>query len=296
MKLKLKKEIVENKELSDNAVLVYVGLVMCMRHKLNRVFANRNMLMFYLTNKEKTSKRFDDSLKEGLQELLDKKIIICKQRNGSDYFLGLDNIQLNDNDKFVFVSYDDVNKILNCSSQRKKSILRFYLLLLGTFIGKNHIKDIREPEKYNNILGMMPQEYLAEIADVSTRTVSDYIKILEELELIYVSRCSFTFKDSKGRVKRHNNIYGLYSNKELIDDFASIRYSMYDDFHQVQNSNATNKARSLMQKYNYLRGGTVYDKATVDVIYNYVSEYNKKHPKKKKDMTPFVKYGYEVDN
>ena len=295
MKLKLKKEIIENKELSDNAILVYVGLVMCMRHNLNRVFANRNMLMFYLTNKEKTTKRFDDSLKEGLQELLDKKVIVCKQRNGSDYFLGLDNIQLDDKDKFVFVSYEDVNKILTCNSQRKKSLLRFYILLNGTFIGKNHIKDIRDPDKYNNILGMMSQEYLAEIADISSRTVMDYIKIFEELKLIYVSRCSFTFKDAQGRIKRHNNIYGRYENKALIDEFADIRYSMYDDIHQVQNTNEINNARSLMQKYNCLRNNTKYDKATVAAIYKYVCSYNEKHPKKAKDMKPFEKYGYKID-
>lgn len=295
MKLKLKKEIIENQELSDNAILAYIGLVMCIKKNLNSVFTNRNMLMFYLTNQEKTSKRFDDSLKDGLQELLDKKIVICKKKNGTDYLLSLVNIKLEEQDKFIFVDYDDIQKILLCNSQRKKSLLRFYLLMLGTFIGKNHIKDIRKPDKYNNILGMMSQEYLAEISDISSRTVTEYIKIFEDLKLMYVSRCSFTFKDKNGRIKRHNNIYGRLKDKELIDEFANIRYSMYDDLHKIQDMNAVNNARSLMQKYNCLRKNTKYDKDTVADIYNYVCSYNEKNPKKAKDMTPFKKYGYKID-
>jgi hypothetical protein len=145
------------------------------------------------------------------------------------------------------------------------------------------------------MLGMMSQEYLAEISNISVHSVVEYTKMLEDLKLIYISRCSFMFKDAKGSVKRHNNIYGKYTDKELVDEFANIRYAMYDDLHQVQSSISTNKARSLMQKYNYLRNDTKYDKETVETIYNYVCEYNKKHPKKQKDMTPFEKYGYKID-
>jgi hypothetical protein len=168
--------------------------------------------------------------------------------------------------------------------------------LLSTFILKNKIKDIREPEKYNNKLGMVSQEYISDILDVSVHTVVEYTKILEQLELLHISRCSFMFKDEKGNVKRHNNIYGRYNDKELIDEFAKIRYDMYDDLHKVKSTTATNNARSLMQKYNYLRGGTKYDKDTVAAIYNYICSYNEKYPKKTKDMKPFKKYGYKIDN
>ena len=114
------------------------------------------------------------------------------------------------------------------------------------------------------------------------------------MSLIYVSRCSFAFKDKNGRIKRHNNIYGRLKDKELIDEFANIRYSMYDDLHQIKNTTIINNARSLMQKYNCLANTTEYDKKTVAAIYEYVCKYNEKHPKKAKDMKPFEKYGYKI--
>ena len=184
---------------------------------------------------------------------------------------------------------------MNSELQSKANILRLYLCMISTFIGKNHITDMREPEKYNNILGMMSQDYLAELSHVSKSSVIEYIRELEKLEIIYISRCAFKFKDKLGKVKRHNNIYGKYECKELIDEFADIRYSMYDDLHKEKKSNIVNNARSLTQKYNCLSNGQEYDKTTIAAIYEYVCNYNDKNPKKAKDMTPFVKYGYKIN-
>ena len=295
MKLKLKKDIVENKELSNNAIVTYIGLVSCLKNDFDNVYTNKNMISYYLTKKKTISRRFEESLRNGLKELIEKNIILCNNKNGTDYFMELTNIKLNEKDKFIFVDFEDIQKILSCSYQGKNGLLRFYICLLGTFISKNKIKDIRETDKYNNILGMMSQEYLAEISNISVHTVVEYIKILEQLELLYISRCSFMFKDGKGNVKRHNNIYGRYVDKDIIDEFTKIRYSMYDDLHKVKSTTATNNARSLMQKYNCLRNDTEYDKKTVDSIYEYVCKYNEKYPKKAKDMKPFEKYGYKIE-
>lgn len=295
MKLKLKKEIIENKDLSNNAFMIYVGITSCYKKDFDFIFLNKNMINFYMTKKVHISKKFDENIRNGIKELLDKKVIICNDKVGSDYYLGLDNIQFDDNEKFTFVDFKDIQTIMISDYKGKNNLLRFYICLLGTFISQNKIKDIREPEKYNNKLGMMSQEYLAELSNISVHSVVEYIKVLEKLELLYVSRCSFMFRDNKGSIKRHNNIYGRYCDRDLIDEFAKIRYDMYDDLHKVKSTTATNNARSLMQKYNYLRGGTKYDKDTVAAIYKYVCSYNEKYPKKAKDMKPFEKYGYVIE-
>lgn len=295
MKLKLKKEIIENKCLSNNAFMIYVGIMSCYKKDFDFVFLNKNMINSYMTKKIHITKKFDENIRSGIKELLDSKIIICNDKVGSDYYLGLKNIQLDDNEKFTFVNFNDIQTIMSSNYKGKSNLLRFYICMLGTFISQNKVKDIREPEKYNNILGMMSQEYLADLCNISVHSVVEYTKVLEKLELIYVSRCSFMFRDNKGSIKRHNNIYGRYADKELIDEFAKVRYDMYDDLHKVKSTTATNNARSLMQKYNCLRGGTKYDKDTVTAIYNYVCSYNEKYPKKAKDMKPFEKYGYVIE-
>ena len=290
MKLKLKKEIIEDKKLSNNAIVTYVGLVACFKNDFDNVFTNKNMIAYYLTKKTIITKRFEESLRKGMAELLDNKIIICERKSGTDYYMETVNIKLNENDKFIFIDFDEVQKILMSSYKGKVGLLRFYICMIGTFLSKNHIKDIRNSEKYSNVLGMMSQEYLAKLACVSTHTAVEYIKILEELNLIYVSRCTFMFKDSNGNIKKHNNIYGRYINKDIIDDFTNVRYEMYDDLHKAQLSYAANKSRSLMQKYNCMQRGTEYSIETINEIYSYINNYNKKHPGNIKDTTIFDKY------
>jgi hypothetical protein len=294
MKLKLSKEIIENKELSNSAIVSYIGLVYCCRFDYEPVFINRNMLSYYLTGQKKISRAFDEVLKSGIKELIDAEAICCEEQNTQNYYFGLKNIKLEDTDKFVFVDFDEIRKIMNCNYKGKIGLLRYYIVLLGTFIVKNRIGNIRDSSKYNNILGMMSQDYIANLAGISSHTAVEYTKILEQLELLYVSRCSFLFKDKKGNVKRHNNIYGRYIDKLLIDEFTKVRYEMYDDLHKMHITAAANNSRSLMQKYNYLTKGKSYNEEIINEIYNYICDYNKKHPDKHKDVSIFKQYGYKI--
>ena len=295
MKLKLNKQIIENKQLSHEAIIVYAGIVSSYKCDCNEVLTNKNMLNYYLTQSRKIPRRFEENLRKGLQELLNKGVIVCKEKIGIDYYFDFKNIKLEEKDKFIFVDFQDIRKIMISDYQNKGGLLRLYLCMLGTFISKNHVQDIRNPEKYNNIIGMMSQKYLCDVTGISSRSIVEYIKALEQLELIYVSRCSFMFKDKKGNVKQHNNIYGRYVDKDLIDEFAQIRYNMFDDLHKVKSATATNNARSLMQKYNRLKNDIKYDNKTVASIYEYICKYNEKYPKKAKDLKPFEKYGYRIE-
>lgn len=295
MKLKLKKEIIENKNLSNNAIVSYLGVVACTRNEFDCIFTNKNMINYYLTNKVTATRHFDDSIRNGLIELFDKHVIICKNKTGTDYYLNDDNLKLKPEDKFVFVDIEDIQKILNCNYKGKLYLLRFYICLLSTFLSKNRILDIRDPEKYNNILGMMSQEYLAYLSGVSVHSVVEYVKLLEELKIIYVYRCSFMFRDAFGNIKRHNNIYGKYKDRDIIDEFAKVKYEMYDDLHKIKFEKTVNTYRSLMQKYNCLIKGKKYDEKTIDDIFRYIVEYNNKNPDKEKDLSVFESYGYTIN-
>lgn len=289
-KIMLKKDIILNKNLSNNAILTYIGLAICLKPGMDLVYADKNMLYYYLSGiSSSIPRRFEENLKNGLNELIDSNIIKCKKKNATSYYFTADDFVINKDDNYVVVCLSEINKIICCSYKGKIGLLRYYVCLLTTFIIKNSVKDVRNPDKYNNKLGMISQEYMSNVVNVSIHTAVEYTKLLEQLELIYVSRCAFMFKDSTGNVKRHNNIYGRYSDREIIDEFTKVRYEMYDDLHKTHISSAANKSRSLMQKYNCLRNGVMYDNNTVNEIYKYICEYNEKHPKKCKDMTVFNK-------
>lgn len=295
MKLKIKKEIIENKELSHNAILAYVGIIACYRYEFDKVFINKNMINYYLTNNTIMPKRFEGNLRDGIRELLDKDIIECYKKNATDYYLNLKNIKLEEDDKFVFIDLEDIQKIMTYKYQGKIPILRFYICLLGTFLSKNSVHDTRDPNKFNNVIGMMSQEYLANLIGISKSSAIEYIKILENLKIIYIYRCHLMFRDAYGNIKKHNNVYGKYKDKDIINDFVKIKYSMYDDLHRVQTEKVINSYRSLMQKYNCLCNGTKYNEKTIEDIFKHVVDYNNKHPKNEKDLTIFKQYGYVID-
>ena len=89
MKLKLNKQVIENKQLTHDAIMAYTGVVASYKCNCNEVLTNKNMINYYLTQTKKMPRRFEDSLKSGVQELLDKHIIICGDKVGIDYYFDL---------------------------------------------------------------------------------------------------------------------------------------------------------------------------------------------------------------
>jgi predicted AAA+ superfamily ATPase len=59
---------------------------------------------------------------------------------------------------------------------------------------------------------MLSVDYLASISNISKTTAIKYTKQLEEMNMLYVVHCSSKFRELNGTIKRHNNIYGRYSN------------------------------------------------------------------------------------
>lgn len=296
IKIILKKDIILNKNLSNQAIMTYVGLAICLKPGVDFIYADKNMIYSYLSGTiASIPRRFDENIKNGLKELIDKNIVTCKKRNSGTYYFNVKDFIVDNNECYLTVYLSEINKIINSTYKGKVSLLRYYLCLLSTIIIDNKIKNIREPDKFNNKIGMVSQEYISDIANVSTHTVVEYTKILEKLELLYVSRCSFMFKDNNGNVKRHNNIYGRYIDRNIIDEFTKVRYEMYDDLHKVHMSSASNNSRSLMQKYNQMVKGKTYSKEVMDSIYNYINQYNKKYPNKHRNMDVFEQYGYYVE-
>ena len=83
------------------------------------------------------------------------------------------------------------------------------------------------------------------------------------------------YLDDNKDIARKNNNYGRYKDADLIKQYATGICDFYKelDSEKAKKELAANKGRSLMQMYNCLRNGVVYDEATKKEIYDYV------HPK-----------------
>ena len=71
----LKREIIESENLTEKGVSVYVALRRIMQKDINEYFTSYNMIAYQLTGVGKNKRAMIDSIKEGLQELIDKNLM-----------------------------------------------------------------------------------------------------------------------------------------------------------------------------------------------------------------------------
>ena len=136
-------------------------------------------------------------------------------------------------------------------------------------------------------------EDLAEDVNISTSTVKDYNKILEEAELIYIRRFNKT-KVVNGKAKRLNNIYGRFTDKYAIDKYAKDRISNLDRIEASNKLNA-NESKSISKQYNDFVNGTY--TGDVSSLYDKCKLYNKAKPDKEKDLSVFDgAFNIDIDN
>ena len=180
------------------------------------------------------------------------------------------------------ISYDDIIAIFSSNAIRCKfELLRFYIQLLGSI--NNGIQVIlSNAECKKSVVGNMTVKALSSIANISIYKVSSYMKILEDMKLIYVIHSKkYYVKDDK--VIRISNIYGRYQDKEYINKYAQ---SLYDFKNAKTYSGQQDPAfmdsdykRKLGQRYRKLISGIKYSRDDVEEIKNYINFENEKYKK-----------------
>jgi hypothetical protein len=292
--MKINKKIIQDKTLSNDAIVSFVGLSMISLPDIN-TYTSVDIISYYLTNNPKPNRKIKDTVRNGLNELIDKKIVICNGRvkNNSVYYIDSKNILVTKN--YITLQQEEIWKILNLNINYSTALLRFYMNLLCTFIVKNNIKDIREPKLYDNKFGMLSINSLCNLTGISNSTAIKYINTLEEIKLLYVVRCSKNFRHENGTIKRHNNIYGKYEDSKIINQYAAIEFKDLNDLKNKQIIEKTNNSRSMLQKYNSLVKGKEYDQYTITALFEFIVQYNNSHPGKERDLDVFEKYGFDIN-
>lgn len=183
---------------------------------------------------------------------------------------------------YLSISYDDITTIFSNNTIRYKfELLRFYIQLLGSI--NNGIQVIlSNTECKKSVIGNMTIKALSSIANISIYKVSSYIKILEDMKLIYVIHSKkYYIKDNK--VIKISNIYGRYQDKEYINKYAKSLYDFKNakDYSGQQDPALMNSdyKRKLGQRYRKLLSGTKYSCDDVEEIKNYITFENEKYRK-----------------
>ena len=157
------KKITENKELSDQAFVVWCGLRNIMQMDKVEYFISYNMIAHSIF--KRVPNRYElTAIKNGLEELLNKRMIkIETTYSKSEMVLNLTNLYYKKDDGFFAdLSEDEMHKIMNLSGNFDRyKLLRYFTCQIGSF---NRSEDMG---KYKGKLGGMGLDYFANLISIS---------------------------------------------------------------------------------------------------------------------------------
>ena len=313
--LLIPKSLTEDARFSNYAIATYCVLqALHVPTQMDKGCISPQQIAYFLTENTDCFKRksqITNHIQCGLDELLENNIISEIDECQKYYILDCSNLWIDtENDYFSRITFDDVKKIFQVKSTNNFLLLRFYITIIGTI--SNTIKVCLVNGDYKtSVVGNITIDYLAELAGISTRTVIDYSRILENIELLYVYRHEdFTLNREEG-IRRLTNVYGRPSDKEYIDTFA-VSQQKHKDSYRYRESNVekANSRRRLAQMYQQLlKGkGEKYTRSDIIEIYNYVISENEKYERmyekdkyeeyldKIRDTEIFNKYDFLTEN
>lgn len=280
--LLIPKSLYENNEISSCATAVYCILQKLSIHSgLHIQCITYQTLTYYLTGEIPDRRNVVyGHIQSGLEELFKNGYVKIVKNQQKHFVLDCSGLKLDtDSGNFSSISFEEVQKIFQTKGINNYCLLRYFILLMGSLVAKISVT-LPNGNSKSGIISNLPISYFAKQMDVSTKTIMDYNKVLENAKLIYVYRQNDFILDKNNSLKTLPNIYGRYEDKEYIDTFAHNQRQYNKSYrHTDENYNNANQKRRLAQMYQHICKGkhADYSKDEIILVYNYVLSENKKY-------------------
>ena len=291
MNIFLGKQIIVKKGMSANGIVAYMALRKIMDSNIllkskedTAVCVSANALSFSLVGVNTVDKQFISALWIGIEELVEAGVISIvldlSTKYSNEAIIDLENLYFDSkNDEFIIVSDDEIKKILLLDEavKRKISMVRYFSVLISTMDWSLNVL-----KRYRGKVNHMPQSYIAELADISEKTMQRYNDVLVTAHIIYVYKSNDKIKyKSTNTLKQINNCYSRYLDWELCEKYARDFEEEQGAAHKLvrtkKKKEQADRNRQLAQIYNRIAAEhtDTYDKDTICDVYRYVFNKNK---------------------
>ena len=289
----IKDKLIHDDKIKSNEFMVYLGLLMLLRKNESLYYVNVKQIGYLLTKKYPTNSNLDRNVLSGIKGLISAKIISDEnqaQDIKEEWILNLSNLMQSSQNKdkeeiklsrdfYTFVDDKEIHKILNLNNKyftKSINLLRFYLYVLSTIFKSGKHKGV----------GFTSLSNMVEDTGIGSKTISSYLAILMENELLYIYKSKDFIKFDTGEFIEISHTYGRFKDKNLINEIGSIHENEYGNKLNSKHKKVkkpTNKVRSYVQKYAYIKksieetGVIPYDdEDKIKDVYKFMKKLNKK--------------------
>lgn len=288
------KDILQDKNISDEAFTVWCGLRNIMIKDVTEYFVSFNSIACSVFNR--IPNRYElEAMKKGYTELKDKEYIKeLLAFSKTEFKVDLSALYFEQGQGFFSdLSAEEMNKIMSidCGRHSKYKLLRYFACQVGSF---NKSKDM---SYYKGKIGGMSLDYFSELIPITKPTCIAFNEILEENELLFVIRHKDFLQGVKyngvSDIREIPNTYSRWEDQEMAQAYAERTHGYkYFVEQEKQKTVIANKNRGLAQKLKHFRAGREYDLETIKQLYVYAEGKNKlcEDPADEIDMNIFDDY------
>lgn len=241
------------------------------------------LLAYQLTQNIHCPRKFMEKIKIGFDELLKNKIVDIIDERARHIVIDVSKLHVNTSvANFTVLEYNEILRIFKIDSYNTFSLLKYFTFLMGTISSSIEVW-LNQYQHKNNVVGNLTISSLSKLSGISTRSIIEYNKVLEDTGLLYVCRPNDVILDSdSGTIRRMVNVYGRPVDKVYIDHF-SLKQKQYENSYSysAKGSEASNMKRRFAQMYIQLSKGNdkSYSKQDIADVYTYVLAENQKYEK-----------------
>lgn len=220
----LSNDIINDLELSDVEVAVYIALRSIYTSMRNTQFVSYNMIAYELFGHSDYTNTAHQYITNGLNSLIKRDLVsVVKKLSRTEFELDLSKLFFDfdtDGEYYTIIKRDEVHKIMNIQNKMDKfKLLRYFTTCLRTLC-RTQGTDVKK-----GIVGFMPQEYLCELMGVSFDTnfklLLQYNKVLEDNKIMYIYHHQNMRRTVKGQIHSLPNHYGRYEDMDEIIKYAT---------------------------------------------------------------------------
>lgn len=272
------KRIITDRELSDEAFVVWCGLRNIMQLNIMEYFVSYDMIAYSVFNRVPT--RYElDAIKKGYMELVEKEFIIQKEvfASKTGFIVDLTALYFEvGQEYFVDLTDEEMHQIVNIDNKSKYKLLRYFACQVGTFNRSDTVQD-----EYKGKIGGMGLDCFVEMLGYSKVSLITYNDILSKNRLLFVHNHGdfIQGKNSAGQsvLREIPNTYARYSDKELALTFLrNVHGWKFHNTDRIIRTANANQKRALGQKLKNFKAGKEYDTETIKALYYYAEEKNEK--------------------